>query len=183
MDLLNENLEELLQKAINPMWALFKQRYETAGLEKGDFVNTAFLALKKELPKYDPEKSSICTFATVVLRKRMTDHLRDNFNTDKTRANFCCVSLNTPVSANSETEKKDLLVGSSGFIPISDKNTIKRFMHTLSNQQKEILLLKIIGLDPKEIQYVMDMPKKEYQDNMEKIQNPRRSSILRNEVI
>ncbi len=168
---------------IQPVWNIYRCRYETLGLEYGDFENIAYIILEKEMTKHNSSKSNTYTYATNVLKKRMEDYIRNNYGTDKTRANFCPQSLNAPATEDSELELKDVIPDERIEKQENNVAKIKSFMKTLSNQQKEILLLSTIGLDDEEIQAVMEISPNEYKQNMQKLRSPRRSSLLRNERI
>ena len=173
----------LKNTAVKPVWNMFRRQYEMVGLGYDDFESIAYIYLEKEIKMYEPSKSSITTYAVNILKRRMGDYIRNNFNTDKTRANFCPQSLNAPVADDSEIEMGEALVDhTTEYKAENNVNKIKRFLKTLSHQQKEILLLSAIGLDSNEIQFVMNIDQSEYEQNMQKITTPRRISILRNGV-
>ena len=72
----------------------------------------------------------------------MCDYIRNNFATDKTKANYHPKSLNVSVSDDSEIELKDTLVDPATlYVPDNNIDKIKRFYRTLSNKQKDILFL------------------------------------------
>ena len=184
MNVLKDNWEAFEKQSVKPLWNLFRRQYKSLGLEYNDFVSISFLILSKELEKYNPDKSSIYTYSIQVLKRRMSDFIRNNYNTDKTRANFCTQSLNVPTADDSDTELVDMIVDSSSLYKAENNILkIKRFFKTLSNRQKEILFLITIGLNADEILSVLDITHEEYSSNMKKIRSPRRTSKLKNEVI
>lgn len=184
MNVLKDNWEAFEKQSVKPLWSLFRRQYKNIGLEYNDFVSISFLILSKELEKYNPDKSSIYTYSIQVLKRRMSDFIRNNYNTDKTRANFCTQSLNVPTADDSDTELVDMIVDASSLYKAENNILkIKRFFKTLSNRQKEILFLITIGLNADEILSVLDITHEEYSNNMKKIRSPRRTSKLKNEVV
>lgn len=184
MNVLKDNWEAFEKQSVKPLWSLFRHQYKSLGLEYNDFVSISFLILSKELEKYNPDKSSIYTYSIQVLKRRMSDFIRNNYNTDKTRANFCTQSLNVPTADDSDTELVDMIVDASSLYKAENNILkIKRFFKTLSNRQKEILFLITIGLNADEILSVLDITHEEYSNNMKKIRSPRRTSKLKNEVV
>ena len=174
---------KLRDNAVKPVWKLFRHRYEMVGLEYNDFENIAYIYLSKAIKTYKPSKSGVNTYAINVLKRRMGDYLRNNYNTDKTRANFCPQSLNIPVSEDSEMELEETLIDNRQQCEVENNVVkIKRFMKTLSNKQKDILLLATIGLDEHEIKNVLGISSREYEENMKKLRSPRRVTKLMNGV-
>lgn len=184
MEFLKRNWKEFENKSVKPVWNLFSRHYSSLGLEYEDFVSIAYIILNKEIRNYNADKSGIYTYCIRVLKRRMADYIRNNYNTDKTRANFCPQSLNVYVSEDSEVTLEDNLVDDKTMYK-SENNIgkIKRFFKTLSNKQKDILFLTTIGLNQEEIQSVMDISSEEYSRDIQKIRSPRRVSKLKNEVI
>lgn len=184
MDILKTNWKEFESRSVKPVWNLFSRHYLTVGLEYGDFANIAFTILNKELCNYNADKSGVYTYSVRVLKRRMADYIRNNYNTDKTRANFCAQSLNVPASEDSDMTIEDSLIDNRSVYKAENNiGKIKRFFKTLSNKQKEILFLTTIGLNVDEVQDVMELTPEEYLREMQKIKSPRRISKLKNEVI
>lgn len=174
---------KLRDNAVKPVWKLFRHRYEMVGIGYEEFENIAYIYLSKAIKTYKSSKSGVNTYAINVLKRRMGDYLRNNYNTDKTRANFCPQSLNVPVSGDSEMELEETLVDDRQQRHVENNVfKIKKFLKTLSNKQKDILLLKTIGLDEDEILGVMDISSEEYAENMKKLRSPRRVAKLMNGV-
>lgn len=181
--LVDKNWETIRNKVVKSVWNLYQNKYKLLGIEYGDFESISYIILDKELKCFDETKSSIYTHATQILKTRMCDYIRNNYDTDKTRANFCAQSLNVPTSNGSEIEMVDMIVDESTvYSPESNITKIKRFLKTLSNRQKDILFLRTIGLDSMEIQEVLSISAEAYLADMKKIKSPRRTSILRKEV-
>ena len=186
MNDINKEWNNFTKNVVRPVWDIYHRKYEMLGLEYGDFENIAYIILEKELKKYKPSKSGVYTYSINVLKRRMGDYIRNNYETDKTRANFCPQSLNVPVADDIDLEIEDTLQANKEEKQESNITKIKKFIKTLSNKQKEILLLSIIGLDEGEIQSVMEISSTEYDEILRKLRSPRRTSILkyeRNEVV
>ena len=173
-------------KVVNAVWKLYENTYAYFGIDYDDFKQEAYIILRDELQKYKSSRSGIYTFAINVLKRRMLDYIRNNCKTNKTKANFGTQSLNAPIGDDNDMEFGDTLIDNTEPKPCSDPEKIKAFIKKLSNTQKEILLLRIIGLSEEDSMYVLDISHKEYADNIKKIKQPIKCNILRyerNEVV
>jgi RNA polymerase sigma factor (sigma-70 family) len=183
MDIRN-NWKEYENRAVKPLWNIYSSRYLTLGISYEDFVNIAFIILDSELKKYKSDRASIYTYSINVLKRRMGDYIRNNFNTDKTRANFCTKSLNVPVSDENEITLEESLVDpKTVYKPENNIQKIKRFYKTLSSQQRDVLFMQTIGLNTEEIQDVLEISPEELLREIRRIKSPRKISKLRNEVV
>lgn len=173
-------------KVVKVVWRLYEGTYSFFGFDYEDFCQEAYIILRGALPKYKPSKSGIYTFGINVLKRRMLDYIRNNCKTNKTKANFGTQSLNVPIGDDNDMEFGDTLIDNTEPKPCSDPEKIKAFIKKLSNTQKEILLLRVIGLSEEESMYVLGISHKEYADNIKKIKQPIKCNILRyerNEVV
>ena len=173
-------------KVVNSVWKLYENTYTYFGIDYDDFKQEAYIILRDALPKYKSSKSGVYTFAINVLKRRMLDYIRNNCKTNKTKANYGTQSLNVPIGDDNDMEFGDMLVDNTEPKAYSDPDKIKAFIKKLSNIQKEILLLKVIGLSEDDSMYILDISPKEYADNIRKIKQPMKCNILRyerNEVV
>lgn len=183
MDIRN-NWKEYENRVVKPVWNIYFSRYLTLGITYGDFMNIAFIILDNELKKYKADRARIYTYSINVLKRRMGDYIRNNYNTDKTRANFCVKSLNVPVSDENEMTLEDNIVDpKTVYKPENNIQKIKRFYKTLSSKQRDVLFMQTIGLDAEEIQDVLEISSEELSREIRKIKSPRKISKLRNEVV
>lgn len=181
---IKNNWKEYEYRAVKPLWNIYRNRYLGVGISYEDFVDIAYIILDNELRKYKADKSGIYTYSINVLKRRMGDYIRNNFNTDKTRANFCPKSLNVPVSDENDMTLEDSIVDpQTVYKPENNIKKIKRFYKTLSSKQRDVLFMQTIGLDTEEIQDVLEISPEELSREIRRIKSPRKISKLRNEVI
>ena len=183
MDLLEEKWDEIKRRVILPLWnGKFKKMYEDAKMDYNDFESLVGIELAKAIKIFNPEKSSLCTFATRVITQKAYTELRDCTKRDKKMALHTSLSLDAPCK-DSEISLEAIICGDSDNKDESNILGIKRYMKLLSWCQMEILLLRYIGLKKEDILNIMDMTSAEYEDNLKKIQSGRKISRLRNGVI
>jgi len=66
---LDNHWEKIKEKSLKPIWYKHKKKYEEVGLEYGDFLNIAYIMLAQEIHKYNPQQSSIYTYARMFVSK------------------------------------------------------------------------------------------------------------------
>lgn len=180
LKLLEDNWGSIVKKVIEPLWKhKFQTMYESAKLDKDDFISMAGEELTKAFAKYNPNTSSIYTYAQHVISKKAETELRDCTKRDKRKALYVASSLNQPVSEDNDNEM---------ILMVEDKkndtynelneNRVGSFVNALSNQQLRVLILKLLGFQTSDMPDMLNIPRKTMNDILRGLKSNELTRIL-----
>ena len=172
---INSDWNRLEIKVVKPVWNLYKITYKNLGLEYGDFVGISYIILRDEILKANTEKSSIYTFATNILKRRMCDYIRNNYKTNKTRANAEALSLNIFVSEEGNVELVDAIVDEDSEEKYDTNYKVQKYLTKLTKVQKQIADLIMAGCSQEYIQNTIGLSDRRYNAIIQRMKSKARN--------
>lgn len=174
---LESNWQEVKSKVILPLWNnKFKTMYVNAKMDYDDFESLAGYELSKAIPKFDPEKSNMLTFATRVISKKAITELRNCTQRDKRKA----LHLAESVDGLDRSIVENLFCDNTDFESPKDvlSEKMNKYLSRLSKLQKEILFAMSEGYTNEEIVVRLKITAKEMSEACAAIKSYRNVSIL-----
>ena len=178
MQYVKDNWAEIKRTCVNPVWIKHGEKFKRYGIEEDDFTGISYMILCKAFQNYNPAKSKFSTFAQNVLNRKMYSYIRDISDTDKTRINYMCNSLESLVDDESNSSFMDMLADNK-HEDESNINKIWNYLKQMSNTQKNIITLRILGFADDEIISVLPVSLKEYQEAVKSMSSRRNTAVLR----
>lgn len=157
--ILNENWNLLKKRVIIPLWnGKFKSMYENVKLDYDDFESLAGLELSKAVKTFNPDKSSLLTFATRVITQKAYTELRDCTQRDKRKALYSADSIEASESEvyHAKEEEQD----DSEFSELRTGN----FVNSLNNNQLRVLILTLLDFSIKDIPKMLNVSEASVRD-------------------
>lgn len=174
---LDKHWSEVKNKVLTSLWKEYKHKYQSVGLEFGDFEGIAYILLKKETHKYNPNKSKFCTFAQMVVRNRMYSYIRNISERDKNKLSVYHESLEAPVSKDEKVSLGDITPDD-----IEEDNTdckkIRQFLSNISRVQKDIIIYHLLGVSQDEIVSDGGISERQYRFAMSSMKMPETVSMF-----
>lgn len=151
--ILEERWGDINKKVIEPLWKYkFQDMYERAKLDEQDFISLAGMELTKAFETYNPDESSIYTYAYNVLYKKGLSELRNCTRREKRKALYLSESLNVPVDESSDIEVIDTIEAKSNEEhSLLSESRVGAFVNRLTNLQLKILILKLLNFKEEDI--------------------------------
>lgn len=174
---LDKYWNEVQNRVLTALWNKHKRKYQSVGLEFEDFVSIAYIILADEASKYNPEKSKFCTFAQMVVSKRMFSYIRTISERNKTKLSVYHESLNAPISSDTDMSLEDVIQDEE----IEDNTDCKRIRQYLSNlcrTQKDILIYHLLGIPQDEIISEGGISEKQYRFAVSSMKMPEKISMF-----
>ena len=174
----NEDASNIMFDKYNPLIVTIATRLfkhcNGLGLEMGDLIQEGRLGLNSAILNYNPEKDNIFyTFAKKCIESKMIS-LVVSAKRQKHRLLNESLSFNEKYD-NSVFELEDYL-GDNSYNPEyrvmeheTEEELIKGFSKKLTNFEEEVFLLKISGLDYKEIANILDKDMKAVDNALQRI--------------
>ena len=152
------NRDDLVLDNINLIYFVITQ----LGLmdQKELYYDSGIIALVRAAKEFDESKGyAFSTFAITAIRNEIYKDIRVN-NTDKRRANFNAVSLNTPINIEDDSELMDLIPSrvnvEEEVMRKIDMENVRKYISRLTAKEQQILYMYIEKeLTQKEIAQVL----------------------------
>lgn len=174
---LDNHWKKIKEKSLKPIWYKYKKKYESIGLEYGDFLNIAYIMLAQEIHKYNPQQSGIYTYVRMFVSKRMYSYIRTISERDKTKASVYHESLNAPIKEGDNTTLEEIIPDED-----EDDNTdckkVHKYLSNLSRIQKDILIYRLLGFEQDDITSDGGITKKQYQFAMSNMKMTEKMSMF-----
>ena len=176
----NEEASNIMFDKYNPLIETLASKLikycNNLGLEKNDLIQEGMVGLSSAINLYDDNKHIVFyTFARKCIERRMIS-LVVGAKRQKNRVLNESISLNKKMDEDS-LELEDYL-GDNSYNPEhrlfeheDEEHLIKEFSEKLTPLEEEVFLLKITGLDYKEISSVLDKDVKVIDNALQRIRN------------
>ena len=180
LEILNANWNSIMKKTILPLWEhKFQTMYESAKLDKDDFISMAGEELTKAFAKYNSGVSNIYTYANHVISKKAETELRNCTKRDKRKTLHTASTLNLPISEDNDEELIVTIedVKDNADTELSEQR-VGTFVNSLSNQQLRVLILKLLGFEQGDIPEMLNIPRKTMNDIVKGLKSNELTGIL-----
>lgn len=168
---------EVQNRVLTALWNKHKHKYQSVGLEFGDFINIAYIILADEASKYNADKSKFCTFAQMVVSKRMFSYIRTISERNKTKLSVYHESLDAPVSSDTDMLLEDIIQDEE-----TEDNTdckkVRQYLSNLCRTQKDILIYHLLGIPQDEIISEGGISEKQYRFAISSMKMPEKISMF-----
>ncbi len=125
---------------------LAKKTINRAGIKTDaeDVLQDVFIALVAECPKWDIKRSGFTTYAMFIIRRVITNYLKNKKKTDSmmqtTPSLMSLLSIRGELEPYEETEKKQEIENEAAAITIAF-----RYLDGIDKEQKEVVMLRLAG--------------------------------------
>lgn len=174
---LDKHWNEVQNKVLTALWNKHRHKYQSVGIEFEDFVNIAYIILADEAHKYKPDKSKFCTFAQMVVSKRMYSYIRTISERNKTKLSVYHESLNAPISQDTNVLLEDI-VPDDAEEDNTDCKKIRQYLSNLCRTQKDILIYHLLGIPKDEIISEGGISEKQYCFAINSMKMPEKVSMF-----
>lgn len=158
--ILEQNWTDIQARVINPLWDYkFKSMYLSAKLDKDDFESLAHEELTKAFDSYNPDDSSVTTYAFNILSKKCLTELRNCTKRDKRKALHVATSLNAPTGKENDMELGEIIAIKE--TPEIDL-LVQRYLDSLTKKQRQVANLMMQGYKDKDIKKLLRMTNEQY---------------------
>ena len=174
---LDKYWNDVQNKVLTSLWKKYRHKYQSVGLEFGDFEGIAYIILEREAHKYNPNQSKFCTFAQMVVRNRMYSYIRNVSERDKTRLSVYHESLEAPISKDENVSLGDIIPDDNEE-DNTDCKKIHQFLSKMSRVQKDIIIYHLLGISQDEIVSDGGISEKQYRFAMSSMKMPETVSMF-----
>ena len=174
---LDKYWSEIKNKVLPSLWKKYRHKYQSVGLELGDFEGIAYIILEREVHKYNPNQSKFCTFAQMVVSNRMYSYIRNVSERDKTRLSVYHESLEAPISKDENVSLGDIIPDDNEE-DNTDCKKIHQFLSKTSRVQEDIIIYHLLGISQDEIVSDGGISERQYRFAMSSMKMPETVSMF-----
>lgn len=170
-----KNLHDLVDRIVKKFGGISQK-------DKDDIYSIANIVFAKIIKSYDGERDFDAYLYSCLSNKIKEEITRRNRY--KRKADRMSISIYTPVLDNDEVYLSDILPSKFSIEDeLSkeygyDEDKIEKYMSKLSNKQKKIVEMLLLGYKPFEIKKILSITEKEYLDHMMGIRSYENICIL-----
>ena len=175
--LLENNWDLIRTKVIDKLWVYkFRYMYESCKLDRDDFDGLAEEVLTKAFKNdYNPEESSVCTFATNVLQRKAMTELTF-YHREKRVGGVVSESLDRYVDGSDGVTLGEILPAKE--VPEIDV-LAQRYLDSLTKKQRQIAELMMQGCNDKDIKTILGMSNEQYRVAILNMKNDKKITPLK----
>lgn len=177
----NEDAKEIFYEKYRGIIEMVAKKYmpfaKTSGIELNDLIQEGMLGLSQAIDSFKEKKDvQFSTFANLCIKRSIISYVRKNTNTKNKSLNNS-LSMDTTLNSNGkpllELIQDDNNINPEDiYISIeNNKELMKKITEHLSNNEREVFLLRIRGFSYQEISLLLNITKKSAERSMERVRS------------